>query len=149
MRSWYTPNWLIRIADQLLMQYFSIEMTAEQHMPLVWDQHLALQTYPPIVGPCAKMTLLSIASHISQAAVPLPIYFFVLGPGSSAHAELWDSQFKSWVQHHGLHSHMASGAEPGILDPVSQIQESRRVEDPEIFGSRMAVLAFTLFLNIS
>src|SRR5438309_1637996 len=95
------------------------------------------------------MTLLSIASHISQAAVPLPIYFFALGPGSSAHAELWDSQFKSWVQHHGLHSHMASGAEPGILDPVSQIQESRRVEDSEIFGSRMAVLTFTSFLNRS
>ena len=76
MRSWYTPNWPIGIANQLPTQYFSIETTAKQHMPLVLDWHLALQTYPPIVGPCAKMTLLSIASHISQAAVPLPIYFF-------------------------------------------------------------------------
>src|SRR5438445_13193286 len=124
MRSWYTPNWPIGIANQLPTQYFSIETTAKQHMPLVLDRHLAVQTYPPIVGPCAKMTLLSIASHISQAAVPISIYFFVLGPGSSAHAELWDSQFKSQVQYYGLHFRMASGAAPGILDPVSQIQES-------------------------
>jgi hypothetical protein len=38
---------------------------------------------------------------------------------------------------------MASGADPDILGPVSQIQERRMVEDPGIFGSKMAVLAFT------
>jgi hypothetical protein len=38
---------------------------------------------------------------------------------------------------------MVSGADPDILVPVSHIQESRRVVDPEVFGSKMAVLAFT------
>ena len=45
--------------------------------------------------------------------------------------------------HNGLHSRMASGADPGVLGPVSQIQESRRLEDPGMFGFKMAVLAFT------
>jgi hypothetical protein len=44
---------------------------------------------------------------------------------------------------------MPSGANPVNLGPVSQIQESQRVKDPGIFGSRMAVLAFTSSLERS
>jgi len=42
---------------------------------------------------------------------------------------------------------MASGADPAILGPVSQIHERRMVEDPGIFGSKIAVLAFTSSLE--
>ena len=44
--------------------------------------------------------------------------------------------------HQGLHSCIASGDNPDIPAPVSQIQESRSVEDPGMFGSKMSVLAF-------
>ena len=42
-----------------------------------------------------------------------------------------------------LHSRMVSAAEPDSPDPVSQIHESRRVEDPGMLGFKIAVLAFT------
>jgi hypothetical protein len=43
----------------------------------------------------------------------------------------------------GLHSRIASGADPDSRGPVAQIQDRRMFEDPGIFGSKMAVLAFT------
>ena len=68
------------------MPWISIEM------PLGLDWHLVLQTSPAILGPYATMPLSSIASHILKAIVPQPIDSFVLGLGSSEHAELQVSQ---------------------------------------------------------
>jgi hypothetical protein len=90
----YTPNLPIGTAYLHLTPYPSIETTAEQHMLLVPDRRSVLQTYPAIPGPCAKMILLSIASHISRAAIPHPICFFAIGPESNEHAELQHSQCK-------------------------------------------------------
>ena len=39
---------------------------------------------------------------------------------------------------------MVSGANPDVRTPVSQIQESRILEDPGMFGLRIAVLALML-----
>ena len=36
---------------------------------------------------------------------------------------------------------MVSGADPDVQTPVSQIQESQILEDPGMFGLRIAVLA--------
>ena len=140
-----TLNLLIGTGYPHLMPWTSIGTTAEQHMLLVPNRRSALQTSSAILGPSATMPLLSIPSHISKVPVPLPIYFFVLGPGSSEHDELQDSQYKVEYrnQHHGIHSHMVSGADPDVFPPVSQIQESRILEDPGMFGFRTAVLAFT------
>ena len=38
---------------------------------------------------------------------------------------------------------MALGADPDTRAPVSQIQDSRIVDDPGVFGSKIAVLALT------
>ena len=51
--------------------------------------------------------------------------------------------------HDHLHSCIVSDADPEFLSPVCQIQESRRVEDPGMFGSKIAVLAFTSSLQRS
>ena len=90
----YIQDLLIGTANPHLMPLSSIEMTAKQHMPLVPDQYSALQTYPAILWPCAKMILLSIPSHISQELIPLPIYLFVLRPESNEHAGLQKSQLQ-------------------------------------------------------
>ena len=42
---------------------------------------------------------------------------------------------------------MVSAADPSIPDPVAQIHERRRVEDPGILGFTIAVLAFTSSLE--
>jgi len=84
----YTRHLLIGTADLHPTPLISIETTAEQHMPLGLDCCSALQTDPAILWTCAKMILLSIPSHISQASIPLPISAFVLGPESNGHAEL-------------------------------------------------------------
>ncbi len=84
----YNLNWLIGIAARHLTPCSSIETTAEKHMPLVPDRHSVLQTFPAILGPYAKMILLSIASHISEEVILLPICAFVIGPESNEHAEL-------------------------------------------------------------
>jgi len=113
-------------------------LSASDAMDLHWDDcraayafgpksaFSALQTYPAILGPSATMPLLSIPSHISKGPVPLSIYSFVLGLGSSEHDELQDSQYKVKYrnQHHGVHSHMVSGADLDVFSLVSQIQES-------------------------
>jgi hypothetical protein len=70
------------------MPYTSIEMTALRHMPLVPTWYSAPDIYCPTPGTCAKIPLLSIASHIERAAALPAIYFFVLGPESNEHAEL-------------------------------------------------------------
>ena len=38
---------------------------------------------------------------------------------------------------------MVSGADPDVQTPVFQIQESQILEDPGMFGFRIAMLAFT------
>jgi len=140
-----TPNLPIRTGYLHLMPWTSIGTTAEQHMLSVLNWRLALQTYPPILGPSATMPLLSIPFHISKGPVSLPIYSFALGLRSSEHDELQDSQYKVKYrnQHHGVHSRMVSGADPDVFPPVSQIQESQILEDPGMFSFRTAVLAFT------
>jgi len=145
IRAMCTPNLPIGTGYPHLMPWTSIGTTAEQHMLSVPNRCSALQTYPAILVPSATMPLLSIPSHISKGPVPLPIYFFALGLGSSEHDELQDSQYKVKYrnQHHGVHSRMVSGADPDVFPPVSQIQESRILEDPGMFGFRTAVLAFT------
>ena len=127
------------------MLYASTEMTAEQHMLSVLDPRWAPPIYPAILGLCAKMILWSSPSHILQAAILLPICCYALGPESNEHAELQAKSIcKSVVYPEGcLHSRIASGADPDILGPVSQIQERRILEDPGMFGSKMVVLAFT------
>ena len=126
IRAMCTPNLLIVTGYLHLMPWTSIGTTAAEHMLLVPNRRSALQTYPAILGPSATMPLLSIPSHILKGPVPLPIYFFVLGLGSSEHDELQDSQYKVeyWNQHHGIHSCMVSGADPDVFPPVSQIHES-------------------------
>jgi len=142
-----TPNFLIRTGYPHLMPWTSIGTTAEQHMLSVPNQCSALRTYPAILVPSATMPLLSIPSHtrISKGPVPLPIYFFALRLGSSEHDKLQDSQYKVKYrnQHHGVQSHMVSGANPDVFPLVSQIQESRILEDPGMFSFRTAMLAFT------
>lgn len=44
---------------------------------------------------------------------------------------------------------MASGDDPDILGPVSQIHDSRIFDDPGMFGFKIAVLAFTSSLERS
>jgi len=88
----YTPNLPIGTNYLCPMPWISIEMIAEWHMPLGPDWHLVLQTSPATLGPYATMSLSSIASHILKAIVPRPIDSFVLGLGSSEHAELQVSQ---------------------------------------------------------
>ena len=66
----------------------SIEMIAKQRMPLAPDQHLVPQAYPAICPTYTRNILWTIPSRISQATTLLPIYFFALGLGSNAHAEL-------------------------------------------------------------
>jgi hypothetical protein len=89
----YIPNSPIGNADPHLSPRTAIETTAEQHMPLVPNRCLAPQTFPAILGPYAKTTWLSIASRILQAAIPLPICAFAIGPESNEHAELEGSQY--------------------------------------------------------
>jgi len=151
IRAMCTPNLLIGTRYPHLMPWTSIGTTVAQHMLLVPNQHSALRTYPAILGPSATMPLLSIPSHILKGPVPLPIYFFVLGLGSSEHDELQDSQYKVeyWNQHHGIHFRMVSGADLDVFPPVSQIHESRILEDPGMFSFRTAMLAFTLFFERS
>lgn len=48
---------MIGTADPHDMPFASIEMTAEQRMPLVPVVHHAPQIYPAILGPCAGMIL--------------------------------------------------------------------------------------------
>jgi hypothetical protein len=79
---------LIGTADPHPRPFASIEMIAEQHMPLDPDQCHSLRTFPAILEPCAKMILSSIPFHISQAKIPLPICSFALGPEPNEHAEL-------------------------------------------------------------
>ena len=68
-----------------------------------------------VLWPCAKMILLSSPSHILQAAILLPICFFALGPESNEHAELQYKSIQSVMYpESGLHSQMASGADPDI-----------------------------------
>jgi hypothetical protein len=90
----YTTSLRIGTADPHRKLFASNVMTAGQHMPLVQDQCRAHQTYSAILRPCVKRILLSIASHISQAAIPLPICVFVTGPESNEHAELQSGQCK-------------------------------------------------------
>jgi hypothetical protein len=89
----YIPNSPIGTADPQWSPRTSIEPTAEQHMPLVPNRCSALHTCPAILGPYAKMISLSIASRISQAAIPLPICAFAIGPESNEPAELEESQY--------------------------------------------------------
>ena len=127
------------------MLHSSTEMTAEQHMPSVLDPRRALQIYPAILGLCAKMIWWSSPFHSLQATILLPICLSALGPESNEHVELrgMSIQVRFLYSKGCLHSRMASGADPDILGPVSQIQDSRILDDPGIFGSKMAVLAFT------
>lgn len=90
----YNPSLPIGTADPHLTPCTSIETTAEQHMPSGPDRRSALHTYSATLGPCAKMILLSIASHISQASILLPICVFAIGPESNEHAELRVSQYE-------------------------------------------------------
>jgi hypothetical protein len=121
------------------MPQASTEMIAEQNMPSVLDPRRALQIYSAILGLCAKMILWSSPSHILQATILLPIYFFALGPESNAHAELRGKSIQvSCLYPKGcLHSRIASGADPDILGPVSQIQERQILEDPLAFTSSL------------
>ena len=66
----------------------SIEMIAWLRMPSDPDRYSALDISSAILRTCAKILLLSTASHIEQAAAPLPIYSSVLGPESNERAEL-------------------------------------------------------------
>jgi hypothetical protein len=66
----------------------SIEMIAWLRMPSDPDRYSALDISSAILRTCAKILLLSTASHIERAAAPLPIYSSVLGPESNERAEL-------------------------------------------------------------
>jgi len=84
-------------------------------------------------------------SYFKRTSSSAHLFFCAQGLRSSEHDELQDSQYKVKYrnQHHGIHSRMVSGADPDVFPPVSQIQESRILEDPGMFGFRTAVLAFT------
>jgi hypothetical protein len=147
--NFYTPNLQIETADRPLMPYTSIGMTALLHMPWDPDQHSTFDIYPAMPGPSTKILLWSIAFHIRQAAALRSIYSFVLRPESNEHTELENSQYKSLcpTRHWDIHLRIASGVEPAILAFVSQIHESRMVDDPMMFRFRIAVLAFTSSLE--
>lgn len=76
------------------MQDTSIEMTALLRMPWDPDRYSAFEIDPAILGTCAKILLLSIASHIGRAAALPSIYYSVPGPESNEHAELENNQYK-------------------------------------------------------